>query len=313
VAVIDSGVDPAVSALAGRVLAGADVTPGGRQGTGDCLGHGTAMAALVAARPGGDPEFTGMAPDATVLPIRVDLSGGWIPADQAADAIRVALAAKADVIMVAPHLRRVDGAVVAAIHAAEAQDAVVVLPAGSVEGSNISGGAVIRVGGVGVDGVGTDGKPAHRTAGVDVVAPGVDVSSLGPGGVGLVRGTGEDYATAFVAGLVALVRSVRPAAPAPQVVQMILSTADPMTVTESRDGSRFINPLAAAQLAADWPADRSAPPFALTGGAWSVILLILIVGLIVAGFGWRRRPAPAMYPGPRQEPDPGRAGIEICE
>jgi Subtilase family len=88
VALLDTAVDPATPFLHGRVLPGFDVIRGGaaarydQKPGGDRLEtHGTTMAGIVAGlgRPGSP---TGIAPDATVLPIRVagwqrDAAGNW--------------------------------------------------------------------------------------------------------------------------------------------------------------------------------------------------------------------------------------------
>ena len=65
VAVIGSGVDASVPALAGRVSAGADLVSGKPGGNSDCLGHGTAMAGIVAAQPRVGSDLVGIAPEAT--------------------------------------------------------------------------------------------------------------------------------------------------------------------------------------------------------------------------------------------------------
>jgi len=88
VALLDTAVDPATPYLHGRVLPGFDVLDGGaaarydqRPGGDRLETHGTAIAGIVAGlgRPGGP---AGVAPDATVLPIRVagwqrDAAGSW--------------------------------------------------------------------------------------------------------------------------------------------------------------------------------------------------------------------------------------------
>jgi subtilisin family serine protease len=71
VAVIDSGVDASHPQLRGRVEQGRDFlhdNPDGRQ---DCVGHGTAVAGIIAARTIAGVGPRGLAPDATIVPIRV--------------------------------------------------------------------------------------------------------------------------------------------------------------------------------------------------------------------------------------------------
>jgi membrane-anchored mycosin MYCP len=73
VAVVDSGVDASQPQLRGRVVKGYDVAGGktARGGTTDCAGHGTAVSSLIAAQPVSGIGLVGVAPGATILPIRV--------------------------------------------------------------------------------------------------------------------------------------------------------------------------------------------------------------------------------------------------
>src|SRR5687767_13629695 len=66
VAVVDSGVQADIPALAGRVLAGWDAVDGGTASD-DPYSHGTAVASVIAAR----GAIEGIAPNALILPIRV--------------------------------------------------------------------------------------------------------------------------------------------------------------------------------------------------------------------------------------------------
>lgn len=89
VALLDTGVDRAQPYLRGRVLPGIDVVGGDPEvkaaadpsGSGRLERHGTEMAGIVVGA-GGPGGVTGIAPGASVLPIRVagwqqDLTGGW--------------------------------------------------------------------------------------------------------------------------------------------------------------------------------------------------------------------------------------------
>ena len=71
VAVIDTGVQAAHPQLAGKVLAGYDAVNGRPGANDDCSGHGTGMAGIVAASPMANVGFVGLAPGATILPVRV--------------------------------------------------------------------------------------------------------------------------------------------------------------------------------------------------------------------------------------------------
>ena len=71
VAVIDSGVDPDHRQLHGQVDTGRDLLHGNPDGRQDCQGHGTGVASIIAARSSADTGFQGLAPDATIVPVRV--------------------------------------------------------------------------------------------------------------------------------------------------------------------------------------------------------------------------------------------------
>ena len=73
VAVVDSGVDPGNAHLAGAVLPGVDLVglEGDPTGLTDVAGHGTAIAGQIAARPVVGSGMVGLAPAATILPVRV--------------------------------------------------------------------------------------------------------------------------------------------------------------------------------------------------------------------------------------------------
>jgi membrane-anchored mycosin MYCP len=71
VAVVDTGVDAQQPFLAGAVLPGTDViNPGGGTASTDCDGHGTFVAGIIAGRQLPGFGFSGVAPEATILPIR---------------------------------------------------------------------------------------------------------------------------------------------------------------------------------------------------------------------------------------------------
>ncbi|MFD4205973.1 S8 family serine peptidase [Micromonospora tulbaghiae] len=226
VAVVDSGVAGGLPSLAGRVTTGVDRATGGARGDADCLGTGTAMAGLIVAQPVKGSTVAGVAPDAAVMPVRV--AGRTAGASTAASVagIRAAAGSGASVIAVGPQVDLGQAEVVSAVN--EAVDAGVVVVVGAA-GSSVPPDpdvplhdAVLRVGGVGADGGTADG---YRSGGVDVVAPGVDVASLGITGARPVSGTGTHLAVAYVAGQAALIRSAYPDLDPAQVSNRVLKTA----------------------------------------------------------------------------------------
>src|SRR5947207_3073566 len=71
VAVVDSGVDASHPQLAGAVLRGEDLLSPGGTAQRDCIGHGTAVASIIAAAPATGAGFAGLAPRVRILPFRV--------------------------------------------------------------------------------------------------------------------------------------------------------------------------------------------------------------------------------------------------
>ncbi|WP_125806123.1 S8 family serine peptidase [Actinoplanes sp. ATCC 53533] len=284
VAVVDSGVEASHPQLAGHVAAGEDVVTGTGRGDTDCFGTGTAMAGIIAAQPGKNEQgaVTGVAPDATVLPIRVVGGESRTKAADAAKGIDAAVRSGATVIAVGSSVDLADKGVTAAVAEAVKKDVVVVHGAqvGSAPAAEALVG-VLRAGGVGVNG---KGAADYRSGGVDVVAPGVNVSSLGPRG--LTTASGTQYAVAFVAATAALVRAAYPELDAGQVTHRVQVSADKMGDDRQPDatfGWGMINPAVAVTLVL--PEEAEAAPssteqeIATSGGGRSggqVMLLVLV-------------------------------------
>jgi membrane-anchored mycosin MYCP len=293
VAVVDSGVEAGTPQLAGRVVAGRDVVTGTGRGDTDCLGSGTAMAGIIAAQPGKnkDSGVTGVAPEATVLPIRVVGGDARAKAGDAAEAIEAAVDAGATVIAVGSYVEVRDQAVTKAVAAAVEKNVVVVRAAAIGSGSaDRAGDGVLRVGGVGVDG---RGAADYRDGGVDVVAPGVNVSSLGPRGT--LTASGTQYAVAFVAGNAALVRAAYPELDAGQVAHRVQVSADKMGdggQPDDKFGWGMINPAVSVTLvlpeeaeAAPAVADQAATVSTTRSGGQVALLIGVTLGaLAAAGF-----------------------------
>lgn len=139
VAVIDSGVDARNPQLQGAVQAGPDQLDGGDSAL-DCVGHGTGVAGIIAARPVAGSPFHGLAPAATILALRVsELVEGedgsttgrrGTPAGLAA-AIHDAVSRGAKVINLSLVSYRDDEVVRDAVRFGVAHDVVVVAAAGN--------------------------------------------------------------------------------------------------------------------------------------------------------------------------------------
>ncbi len=107
VAVVDSGVDGAHPDLTGQVLPGRDYVTAGGDGRTDPNGHGTHVAGIVAAVAGNAVGVAGLAPGATILPVRAlsadgsgwnsDIASGIIWAtDAGADVVNLSLGGDQD-------------------------------------------------------------------------------------------------------------------------------------------------------------------------------------------------------------------------
>nr|BFE59540.1 hypothetical protein GCM10020063_040660 [Dactylosporangium thailandense] len=284
VAIVDSGADGSLAPLTGHVTVGTDVVAGTGRGDTDCLGSGTAMAGLIVAQPTQSSTLRGIAPDAVAMPIRVVTGAAKTaqPVD-GATAIEVATAAGATVIAVGSYVDCGDATVAAAIAEAARHDVVVVCgaPLSSTPIDTAAGSpskATVRVAGISVDG---EQAAAYRLGAVDVVAPGVNITSLG------ITGTGTQYAVAYVAGEAALVRAAYPDLSAEQVVHRIEATADKMSdaLPDGRYGYGLINP--GQSVTRELPEERrSAQPAARPagdspsdGGRTTVLVFIALIGL----------------------------------
>jgi hypothetical protein len=296
VAVVDSGVNGSVPELTGRVAVGADIPSGSGRGDADCLGSGTAMASIIAAQAGSPAQgnqMVGMAPRAVILPLRVVDNVPQSRPTDVATAIEVAVSAGTRVVALGSYVDFSDPVVLAKIKVALAHDVVVVAPALTSTGSTASPPPGLD-GMIWVAGVGPDGQPAadYRPGAVDVIAPGIDVASIGVNGTG-VASSGSQYAVAFAAGAATLVRSAFPNLNATQVVHRLKVTADHSagTVPAPDTGWGMINSGAAVTmvLAGEGQAvgvSGKGPSAVRT----LTIALLIVVGLAaVAVLAWRSR------------------------
>jgi membrane-anchored mycosin MYCP len=242
VAVLDSGVQATHPALKGRVLdRGRDfLEPGGAtRGKEDCRGHGTAVASLIAgnARSG----FRGIAPKASILPIRVNETiggnsdnGRRTDDGKIAAAIDYAVAQGADVINIsfaylgaeadaAKHQVFAD-----AVQHALDKNVVIVAAVGNDKDAKDSFPAN-QPGVLGVGAITSNGSAwKDSTTGpyVDVTAPGeAIIAGWTPGIYSSVQGT--SFAAPVVSGVVALLKQAHPTWTAAQFVKQVMATADP--------------------------------------------------------------------------------------
>ena len=235
VAVVDSGVDANPQfgdrVTVGPDLAGAtagDVPPGA-----DCVGHGTSVASIIAAAPQAGVSFAGVAPQASILSIKITNSDDF-PGQVTAQAIRDAVNLGANVINLSLATNVSTPALLAAVQFAQARNVVVVAAAGNDDPDGVVGPfypaaypGVLSVGAIGPDG--SLASFSDTRTPVSVTAPGVDVTSAYPGTFPQAYNPGDNgtsFATAFVSGVAALVRAAYPGLGEAQVVTRITATAD---------------------------------------------------------------------------------------
>jgi type VII secretion-associated serine protease mycosin len=250
VAVIDSGVAANLPELKDHINAT------GLTGTGgdDCVGHGTQVAGLLAARPvrAGDLQVQGVAPDAFLICIKVqdtqELEGTNLNIPRA---IRAAADAGARVINISITTSP-SKQLAAAVKYAQSKNAVIVAAAGNL--SQQGGDDIIQypAGYPGVISVGmldqngSLSQQSNTKTPVTVSAPGVDLPTLWRGG-GYDFKTGTSMATPLVSGVAALIISKYPRMSAAQVVERISSTAE--GAHGAGTGAGMINPYQAVTAA----------------------------------------------------------------
>jgi hypothetical protein len=220
----------------GVVLPGADFSGNGTDGRVDLdqepdavAGHGTGMAALIAAQ-GSGTGFLGVAPRAKILPVTVNAAGTDIVAAES-DGIRWAVDHSAKVINISQASPSTCvPAVQEAVGYAIEHDVVVVAGAGNfADETNYSSmpancAGVVAVGAVGVDGdTFAPWSKTEQQPYVVVGAPGQDVAGVIRDGT-VHNASGTSASSALTSGVVALVRAEFPDMPAREVVQRLIGS-----------------------------------------------------------------------------------------
>jgi len=270
VAVLDTGTDPGTPDLAGSVKAGPDYTIGVNPARyRPPHWHGTYIASLIAGHgsgPGRDAGVLGVAPDATVLSVRVVLdeqepgfpvySANQRYKNALARGIRYAVRDGAQVINMSLGAAAGTGPLRQAIGMAISRGVVVIASAGN--DAQRSGGftpysyPAAYPGVIAVAAVGADGRPASfsdRNSSVVLSAPGVGVVGASPGG-GYALASGTSPAAAFVSGVAALIKSRYPGLAPALVRQALVSSAAYRPPGGYQPGTGFGEVDAAAALAA---------------------------------------------------------------
>ncbi|WP_344031435.1 type VII secretion-associated serine protease mycosin [Streptomyces luteireticuli] len=235
VAVIDSGVDASLPDLRGQVLSGKDFSGNAGDAQADEDGHGTAMAALIAATGKGfdGQGAQGLAPGAKILPLRVATGvGGGTAADgerSIAAAIRYAADTDAKVLNISFADPQESAGESQALDYALSKGKLIFASVGN--SGNTDNTVLYPAAHKGVVGVGAIDRTARVTAesqrGAQVVlaAPGEDMYTTTRRGTGVRRGHGTSDASAIASASAALLWSAHPDWTANQVLRVLINTA----------------------------------------------------------------------------------------
>lgn len=262
VAVIDSGVDNRHPELDGNAVLGGSQftmvrearefdrsTPAPPE---DCLGHGTAVAGLVAARRSEGDRMAGVAPGARVYPVRildgVENASYRTLAAMIDDAVEEGVAIINLSLAVVEDHKTIRDAVARAVD----QDILVVAAAGNEGNQGVGGGRVYPAAYPGVLAVGAvdeAGQPLDSSNSgewIDLAGYGQDLPVVAPGGSGYRSEAGTSMAAAQVSGAAALVRARFPELSAEQVAERLTASAAPVGGGRNdRTGAGIVDPFGA--------------------------------------------------------------------
>jgi subtilisin family serine protease len=279
VATIDTGVDPGFPDLRGALVPGWDVVVGDAKPR-DRNGHGTKLAAVLAARTNNSIGLSGACPICRVMPIRVSRDGRASPGAIAAG-IRAAVARGARILVISLAAGGdPDTGEQAAVADAAARGAVIIAAAGN------AGGTIPHFPGA-LDGV-------VAVAGADMnqnlyrwSTRGEWVELAAPGCVYRSTMCGSSYSPPFVAAAVALLVATHPQRTPAEAVQALRASARPVDGI----GGGMIDVVAASALlgptATPRQAERQPPDVLVLQGNFRTTLskgLRLSTGTLVLRF-----------------------------
>lgn len=281
VAVVDSGVDPGNAHLTAAVLPGTDVVgiEGDSRGWTDPAGHGTAVAGIIAARAVPESGLVGLAPDATILPVRVYYADDEQAAEagvqpqtgRIAQGILWAVDNGARIINVSISSTTDDPALRDAVRIATERGALVVASAGNRTTAEDTTDTprypaaydeVLAV--TAVDAGDSATEDAIHGPHVEIAAPGTDVLTTfhAAGDCVLGGAASTSYATAYVSAAAALVAQAYPAEEPAQWAHRLTVTAARF-VADARDdwvGWGVVRPTAALSFVDDGSAPGPPSP-----------------------------------------------------
>lgn len=227
VAIVGTGIDPHPE-FADRLLEGF-ATTGDPFNSLDMCPHGTHLAGIIAAAANNGAGIAGLNGRVRLLPVRVLDGCAGRPVD-AAEGIYWAVDHGADIILVPLEFEAGADVLGGAISHAGENDVIIIASAGHAGNNEVSLPAALP-GCLAVSAVTNDGKPSSVSnygSLVDLAAPGRDIWSTWINGqYGFLGSDGDSAAaSAFVAGVAALVRSYAPQLSATEVVQVLIDSTD---------------------------------------------------------------------------------------
>lgn len=347
VAVLDSGLDigPNVGAtgqaaqiphIQMHAVRGANVipSPGKGQlkptGTVDCYKHGTEVASIIGASKT-DSAFVGVAPDATILPIKItDQNANSISQSTTSAAIRLAVAAGAQIINIsaaADGKRQDMGELEAAVKYADSRGVVIVASAGNDGSTSNQPGFPAAFSPYYANVIAVSASDANDSIGsfsesgnyVTVAAPGVNVWVPAPDGY--LKESGTSYAAPYVTGTVALMLAAHPSLVGhPGLVRnRLIATADPPPVRTPNPsyGYGVVDPyLAVTSIRNDAAVPTAAPARAAGAQPLSASVhdrglenIALAVGLSLLGLAVLVTVGTAVYRAGNRQRSGGRAAL----
>ncbi|GGO47730.1 type VII secretion-associated serine protease [Streptomyces daqingensis] len=323
VAVIDTGVDKGNRQIRPALEGSGKGFVGKSTGATDTDGHGTRVAGIIAARKAANTGFSGIAPEAKILPLQY--TGGDDPEKQGdaktmSKAILHAVSQKVEIINISSDTVRKESDPYLASAISKAVDAgILVVAAAGNDGANGKSERTYPAAYDGVLAVGASDRNNERAffsqSGdfVDIAAPGVGMVSTVPKG-GQCSADGTSFSAPYVAGVAALMYEKYPKWTADQIAARMAQTADrPGADRDDQLGWGVVDPVAAL-TGDDTPQDAPVPdkadqdrhvtPMKLTVGesktertqrisvyvmTAGTVLTLLIGGTAIAARDYRRK------------------------
>lgn len=272
VAVVDSGVDATNDHLASAVAPGIDLVTDGGDGRRDDSGHGTAIAAQIAARKLPGSGLVGVAPEVRIVPVRVyeGVEDGMVAPTARRTAAGIEWAADQPgvrVIVVAQSSFSDDAKLRAAVRSATRKGALVVASAGNADTDRpntvvFPAGYADVLSVTALDAAGQPTEAAQHGVHVELAAPGQQVLTAYFASDCMLAGDtpATSYAAGYVAGVAALVAARHPnETPADWEYRLLATALRPAGAEkDSRVGWGLVAPYDALNFVND--GSRGGPP-----------------------------------------------------